>query len=103
FYSSQSEADLAFANDLAFWTGRDFSKMDSIFRQSSLMRDKWDEKHGKTTYGVATLNKAINENTAVYEPQRELPKYDLKFLTNNHKELPARSWDDSGLVDRFLD
>lgn len=103
FYSSQSEADLAFANDLAFWTGRDFSKMDSIFRQSSLMRDKWDEKHGKTTYGVATLNKAINENTAVYEPQRELPKYDLKFLTNGHKELPARSWDDSGLVDRFLD
>ncbi|WP_316479515.1 phage NrS-1 polymerase family protein, partial [Enterococcus faecium] len=30
FYSSQSEADMAFANDLAFWTGRDFEKMDEI-------------------------------------------------------------------------
>src|SRR5690625_6539461 len=32
FYDSQSEADLAFANDLAFWTAEDFNKMDSIFR-----------------------------------------------------------------------
>lgn len=33
-YSSQSEADLAFSNMLAFWCARDFSKMDSLFRQS---------------------------------------------------------------------
>src|SRR5699024_9141628 len=39
FYDSQSEADLAFANDLAFWSNRDFAKMDSIFRQSSLYRE----------------------------------------------------------------
>lgn len=51
-YPSQSEADLAFANMLAFWTGRDFQKMDAIFRSSSLQRPKYDEKHGKTTYGV---------------------------------------------------
>ena len=31
FYSSQSEADMAFANDLAFWTARDPVKMDEIF------------------------------------------------------------------------
>lgn len=80
FYTSQSEADLALANDLAFWTGRDFSKMDSIFRGSSLMRPKWDEKHGKTTYGVATLNKAINETSNVYHPERERMKYDLSGL-----------------------
>lgn len=35
-YDSQSEADLAFANDLAFWTAGDFQKMDEIFRMSSL-------------------------------------------------------------------
>lgn len=79
FYTSQSEADLAFANDLAFWTGRDFTKMDSIFRQSNLMRPKWDEKHGKSTYGVATLNKAINETRDAFHPQATPLSYDFQF------------------------
>lgn len=107
FYTSQSEADLALANDLAFWTGRDFSKMDSIFRGSSLMRPKWDEKHGKTTYGVATLNKAINETSNVYHPERERMKYDLSGLMGESKKpkkkLPPRSWDDTGNAQRFVD
>ncbi|HJE19788.1 MAG TPA: hypothetical protein K8V35_05500, partial [Aliicoccus persicus] len=58
-------ADMAFANILAFWCARDFAQMDSIFRRSSLMREKWDEKRGKTTYGEATLYKAINETADV--------------------------------------
>lgn len=104
-YTSQSEADLAFANDLAFWTGRDFSKMDSIFRQSSLMRDKWDEKHGKTTYGVATLNKAINETPNTLKPKRQPLKYQFEFDTHKQKkpDYPVRSWDDTGNADRFID
>ena len=40
-YSSPSEADLALCSHLAFWTGRDAAKMDTMFRQSGLMRDKW--------------------------------------------------------------
>ncbi|MFD1441416.1 phage/plasmid primase, P4 family [Lacticaseibacillus hegangensis] len=104
-YTSQSEADLAFANDLAFWTGRDFARMDSIFRQSSLMRGKWDEKHGKTTYGVATLNRAINDTRETYHPERTKPKYHLGFITNDGgpKKFPPRSWDDTGNADRFVD
>lgn len=104
FYTSQSEADLAFANDLAFWTGRDFNRMDTIFRQSSLMRDKWDEKHGKTTYGVATLNKAIYETSQVYTPASEKPKYELGFIDSKpKKDTPQRSFDDTGNADRFMD
>ncbi len=66
-YPSQSEADLALCNKLAFWTGKDTGHMDSLFRQSGLMRPKWDEKHfsdGKT-YGQALIEKAIEgcENT----------------------------------------
>jgi len=81
-YGSQSEADLALANYLAFWTGRDFGKMDAIFRQSVLYRDKWDEKHGKTTYGVATLNKAINDTNNVFtNPEhRTVKHYNLEFM-----------------------
>lgn len=104
FYTSHSEADLAFANDLAFWTGRDFSKMDSIFRQSSLIRPKWDERHGKTTYGVATLNKAINETNTVFEKRKEPLKYNINFAkTESDKPLPPRSWDDTGNAQRFID
>lgn len=105
-YTSQSEADLAFAGLLAFWCGRDYVKMDSIFRQSSLMRDKWDEKRGKTTYGEGTLYKVINEKTDVYRGKRKAPKYDLAFLENKEekvKELPMRGWDDTGNADRFID
>lgn len=105
FYTSQSEADLAFANDLAFWTGRDFTKMDSIFRQSNLMRPKWDEKHGKTTYGVATLNKAINETQDVFNRGKAPLKYNFEFANQaeKKKDSPPRSWDDTGNADRFMD
>lgn len=105
FYPSQSEADLAFANDLAFWTGRNFSMMDSIFRRSSLMRDKYDEKHGKTTYGIALLNKAINETHDVFNPKdKPVFNYDMSFLEKDReKPKPPRTWDDTGNALRFLD
>ena len=35
-YPSQSEADQAFCNQLAFWTNKNPSQMDRIFRQSGL-------------------------------------------------------------------
>lgn len=62
-YPSQSEADLAFCNKLAFWCKKDIVLMDAMFRQSGLMRSKWDEKHfadGKT-YGEVVLQKAIDD------------------------------------------
>lgn len=39
-YSSQSEADLALCNQLAFWTQKDEVQMDRLFRSSGLMRPK---------------------------------------------------------------
>lgn len=104
FYNSQSEADMAFANDLAFWCGRDFNKMDTIFRNSSLMRDKYDEKHGATTYGIATLRKAINETHEVYNPSTNNDRPKITFSFNQpKKKTPPRSWDDMGMAMRFMD
>lgn len=68
-YSSQSEADAALCGILAFWTGNDAGKMDSLFRQSCLFREKWDSKRGSRTYGEITIQEAIRGNTAVYNPQ----------------------------------
>lgn len=42
-YRSHSEADAALLAILAFWCGGDQEQMDRLFRQSCLMRDKWDE------------------------------------------------------------
>lgn len=106
-YTSQSEADLAFANDLAFWTGKNFQKMDTIFRNSSLMRDKWDAKRGATTYGIATLNKAINDTVNTFNTRDEEAKdvygFNKATAKKTIKDIPPRSWDDMGMAQRFLD
>lgn len=57
--SDDSAADLALCNLLAFWTGGDVNRIDRLFRQSELMRDKWDSKRGESTYGAWTVDKAI--------------------------------------------
>lgn len=55
-----SRADLALANHLKFWTKSDSSRMDRMFRQSGLMRPKWDEQHGQFgTYGQMTIGRAL--------------------------------------------
>lgn len=105
FYSSQSEADMAFCNDLAFWTSRDYSKMDSIFRQSSLMREKWDRKQNSSTYGAETLNKAIAECSNVFSPQERDDDFNLYILEDNTKKIERKyySYDDTGNAGRFKD
>lgn len=107
-YTSQSEADIALANILAFWTARNFQQMDRIFRQSGLMRDKWDEKRGKTTYGNGLINKAINEVGEVFTPskKREPLSYEFGeafFNKEEKKEYPSHTTDDTGNALRFLD
>lgn len=65
-----SSADLALCEILAFWAGRDAGRIDSLFRQSGLMRPKWDERHyaDGRTYGQATIDEAIACTTQVYNP-----------------------------------
>ena len=58
-----SRADLALCSHLAYWTNCDESRMDRMFRQSGLMRPKWDERHGAQTYGAMTLGVALRSVT----------------------------------------
>jgi hypothetical protein len=70
-YDSQSEADLALCNHLAFWFGRDAARMDTLFRQSGLYRDKWDARHYSDgrTYGQATIDTACAGTAETYTPK----------------------------------
>ncbi|MFC6942691.1 hypothetical protein ACFQE8_22475 [Salinirubellus sp. GCM10025818] len=70
-YESHSEADMALCCLLAFWTRGDAGWMDSLFRDSGLMRSKWDEVHyaDGSTYGAKTIQRAIARTSEFYDPE----------------------------------
>jgi putative DNA primase/helicase len=61
-----SAADLALCNLLSFWCRGDDARIDRLFRQSALMRPKWDEPRGDRTYGAMTVDKAIAESSRTF-------------------------------------
>ncbi len=65
---SHSEADMALAEILAFWCGGDLEQMDRLFRQSGLMREKWNRQQSGSTYGAITLEKAVKHCNTFYQP-----------------------------------
>lgn len=71
-HGSQSEADLALCGVIVFWS-QDHAVIDAIFRQSRLMRQKWDTKHYATgeTYGEHTIGKALSGERETYTPPRK--------------------------------
>lgn len=82
-YSSHSEADQALCNILSFWT-QDKSQIDRIFRQSGLMRSKWDEIHGWGTYGEITIKKALDGVKDHYQVStKHIYGISISDLTNN--------------------
>jgi len=69
YFNSASEADLSVCCTLAFYT-KDPVQIDRLFRQSGLLRAKWDEPRGENTYGGDTIRKALSTVTAQYTPRR---------------------------------
>lgn len=101
-YNSQSDADLALCNILAFWTGRNVEQMDEIFRLSSLMRDKWDNKHSGdgNTYGEITIQKAIEDCEDVHREYKD--KYYLREAHKLNKNGEPTSVIDMNIVNYIL-
>ena len=79
-YGSHSEADLALCSILAFWSGNNSVRIDTLFRVSSLYRPKWDTRHGKLTYGQLTTNKALSITGPPKKQQEGKQKERLKPL-----------------------
>lgn len=61
-----SAADQALVNLLAFWTGKDSERMDRLFRQSGLYREKWE----RTDYRESTIQSALRGVRNAYNPSR---------------------------------
>lgn len=65
----ESAADIALCNHFAFYTGNDAERIDRLFRQSGLYREKWD-RNARTgeTYGAGTIARSIAATANVYNP-----------------------------------
>lgn len=64
-YNSDSEADAALLSMLVFWVGPDAERLDTLFRQSRLLRDKWE----RASYRDKTIALAL-KSTTFYDPKR---------------------------------
>lgn len=78
-YASASEADAALCSILAYWTQGDRERIDSLFRQSALYRDKWE----RDDYRKDTLDLVLEGRTEFYQPG---PKRQKPAAGNGHKE-----------------
>lgn len=78
-----SASDLALCNHLAFWTGKSSTRMDSMFRESGLMRDKWDVIHFRDTnetYGERTIAEAIASTpTTILDNKETFEEFSYDF------------------------
>lgn len=61
--NDHSAADMALCGILAFWTDRDPERMDSLFRKSALMRDKWDRDDYRNQTITAAANNCVESYT----------------------------------------
>lgn len=86
-YSSQSEADLALCNKLAYKARWDVDIMDYVFRQSGLYREKWD----RDDYANKTLSKAMDSKPT------DLPQINIVG------KRAFYGYDDTGNAQRFRD
>lgn len=78
-----SGSDLALSNHLAFWTGKSSTRMDSMFRETGLMRDKWDVIHFRDTnetYGERTIAEAISSTTStILDDKKQYDEFSFDF------------------------
>ena len=100
---SHSDADMALASILAFWSNGDVEQMDRLFRESGLMRDKWDELRGDCTYGEITLTKAIANSTVFYAPVTVYCEGNIDLTELQPESNEKYRWTDNGNGRLFAD
>ncbi|MFC6837547.1 phage NrS-1 polymerase family protein [Halomarina ordinaria] len=101
-YDSHSEADMALCYLLAFWTGGDRMRIERLFRQSGLHREKWDDVHyaDGSTYGEKTIERAIANTSEFYDP--DAGNESTHTSTNTAESSVDATRDESGRSRTYL-
>ena len=86
--NDHSRADLALVSYLWYWTNGDAEKTDALFRNSALMRDKWENR---ADYRARTIEKAqasvqLRPAYNAYAPQQSTPPEPQKTPQSDIKE-----------------
>lgn len=93
YANDHSRADYALCHSLAFWTQGDAGRVDRLFRLSGLMREKWDRRAGRMTYGQLTVTNACQTQMVYYDPRRtpgaESDDRPQRELTRTEAPLPS--------------
>ncbi|WZX99591.1 phage/plasmid primase, P4 family [Bacillus sp. FSL W7-1360] len=87
--NDHSGADLSLCNHLACYTDRDTARMDALFRQSGLMRDKWDSARGDSTYGADTIQKAADECVITISEYKEQKRQERQAAQQQKSDAGA--------------
>lgn len=97
--NDHSRADAALCSILCFWCHGKPALIDKVFRQSKLIRNKWDEKRqGSKTYGELTIENALKVwNGQKYTGQGEKPAF--PHLTSKGTPLRNHSENFKALID----
>jgi primase-polymerase (primpol)-like protein len=83
---------------LAFSTGGDAQRVDRLFRESGLMREKWDAVHSAdgATYGERTIERACRVTSERYNPPagseppiEETTDFELVSRGTSKAKIPA--------------
>lgn len=84
-FGSQSEADLSLVGSLMFFCRNNAFLVDRLFRRSKLMRGKWDEKHGRGTYGANTIQRAYKSEVMEWQQPKAADGSEPDFILSNGK------------------
>ena len=101
--NDQSRADSALCSILCFWCHGKPALIDKVFRQSALMRNKWDEKRqGAKTYGELTIENALKVwNGRKYTGMSDKPAF--PYLTSKGTPLKNHSENFKALIEWLAD
>ena len=86
--NDDSSADLALCSHLAFYTNCDRYRIDRMFRQTGLYREKWE----RTDYREATIDKAIAGTSSTYTGSvKQVSTTQKQPATQNVNQTPESS------------
>ena len=101
--SDSSLDDLHFCNIIRYYT-QNMEQIDRIFRQSALMRDKWDEVHfgNGDTYGEGTIKTSLNTRTKVFMDTSTATNEDINDFNVNMYPFVVKNGTEKGIYKEVI-
>ena len=97
-YDSQSEADLALCSLLAFWADGDRDRIDMLFRQSGLYREKWDREDYRQNTIDTVLNPNHSQQDGLITPSVLPQSFQIHFDKNAETAVLGIMIQNNGLI-----